>query len=251
MDQRIKAVHRVMNYILPLIIICLGACSDKSKDSFELGKMAYDSGNFDRAKTFFFQVDSLSQWNGQARKFLQKIDSISALSSAAQSETQIQEITYNDEYFTDQNLVLDTSQFQLIDQTCALFSATPEERRHRSEVTAAEQAIQDSIEWASRTSDSVVYSDDDQAAADDGMWYQYKYEEQFETLKELGISTVRVQNKRYIRFIDKNKKAWTLINKDEAFFGDGIVLFSIDKRPIHLYLTDFGSDQIREYFSNN
>jgi hypothetical protein len=117
---------------------------------------------------------------------------------------------------------------------------------------AAEQTVNDSMEWASRSSDSSGHSSDGAQeggdGGDDGMWYQYKYEEQFETLKKLGIDTVRVQNKRYVRFIDKHKKVWTLIDKEGAFYDDGMVLFHVDKKPIHLYLNDFGSNDIREYF---
>lgn len=231
-----------------LVLLLLFACSDKSKDSFELGKRAYNSGKFIEARTLFLQVDSVGTWSGQAKKYLLKIDSLSILRSAIQPETQTQENVYTeDEYFTDKDLLLDTSQYQLIDRTCALYLNTADERRGQKERFAA---IQDSIEQVSRSSDSSENSSEgEQEGSDDGMWYQYKYEEQFETLKELGIPKVRVQNKLHVRFIDRNKKMWTLVNKEGVFYDDGIVLFNVNKRPMHLHLTDFGSDEIRRYFS--
>ncbi len=245
------------HFVFIILLFFLTACSDKSKDSFELGKIAYDSGRLEQAKALFKQIDSLSQWGEPARKYLRMIDSVSVINNAA-IESLIQAATEKGEYFTEQNLVLDTSQYQLINYTCALYLNTPEEASIRDKISAREyakeQAKQDSIAWASRSSDSAYSAEHDQDGGDggdDGMWYQYKYEEQFETLKGLGIPAIRVTNKPYVRFIDKqNKKVWTLINKEGAFFDDGIVLFAVDKKPIHLYLTDFGSDEMRKYFSN-
>jgi hypothetical protein len=187
------------------------------------------------------QVDTVGQWSDQAKKYLSKIDSLAALTYPPTEETTTQQITYDDKYFTEQIVLLDTSQYQLIDRTCALYLNTPDERR----------AIKDSIKWAYQSSDSSENSSEDEldAGADDGMFYQYLYGEQFETLKKLGIDTVRVQNKRYVRFLDKNKKIWTLANKEGAFFDDGMVLFNVDTVPMQLYLMDRGSDKIKKYFS--
>lgn len=239
------ATNMIKKYFLLLTLSCLISCADTSKDSFETGKNAYDSGKFDRAKKYFLKVDSTSQWSGPAIAYIRKIDSLSTISSTLQTPSK--EITRVNEYFTEDNLQLDTSQFQLIDQTCALFLKTPAERRRQSERYAA---IEDSIKEATQRYDSSERSDEDEEVLnDDGMWYQYKYEEQFETLKELDIPKVRVQNKLHVRFIDRNKKVWTLVNKEGVFYDDGIVLFNVNKRPMHLYLTDFGSDEIRRYFS--
>ena len=224
-----------------VLVLFLFACSDKPKDSFELGKRAYDSGKFIKARKFFMQVDTVGQWSDQAKKYLSKIDSLAALTYPPSEETTAQKLTYDDKFFTEQNLLLETSQYQLIGRTCALYLNTPDERRE----------IKDSIKWAYQSSDTSENSSEDEqdAGGDDAMFYQDLYEEQFETLKKLGIDTVRVQNKRYVRFIDKNKKIWTLANKEGAFFDDGMVLFNVDTVPMQLYLKGWGSDEIKKYFS--
>jgi hypothetical protein len=239
------ATNRMKKYFLLLTLSCLISCADTSKDSFESGKNAYDSGKFDRARDYFLKVDSVSQWSGPASAYIRKIDSLSAISSTLQTPSK--EITRVNEQSIEDNLQLDTSQFQLIDQTCALFLKTPAERKRQNERFAA---TEDSIKETTQKYDSSERSDEDEEGFnDDGMWYQSKYEEQFETLKELGIPTVRVQDKEYIKLIDKDKKVFTLISKD-AFLEDGMVLFHINKKPLQLNLTDWGSEEIRKYFKN-
>lgn len=213
-----------------ILSIILLACSDKSEAVFKQGETAYNEGKYEEARAFFLQVDSLGNQWPIAKKFLTKIDSINGIGSE-----------FGGGFV---NLPLDSTQYQLINFTCALFIDTPEERR-LAEGNNSEAQEQDTL--APLPVDTVEAGYEEDVAADDGMWYTYLYERQFDTLKALKIPMVRVSAKPYIRFVNTSGKTWT-VDKDAYFQDHNLAVFKLGKDPVYINLTDFSPKEIGLYF---
>lgn len=234
-----------------LMMMLLIACSDKSKDSFELGKVAYDSGEFDQAKTLFMQVDSLSQWSSDARIYVRKIDSLLVAGHLLKSDVIDNSISLaasgeEEEYFfTGQ---IDSSQYQLINKTCAIYFLSVEERDNQQSREVAEMHRQDSIYMAEHPEDTTFFG----GTPDDIVWYGYVYRSQFESIVNLGIPTVRNKGRQYIRFVDQNNNAVT-VDLYTPYFRRGeecIILFKMGKMPV-CNCNDEEGKMANEYFTSN
>ncbi len=238
----------VRGYVIFILMLLLIACSDKSKDALDLGKIAYDSGKLVEAKALFMQVDSLSQWNVQARIYLGKIDSLSALTSLQNTETTTQETTYDDGLFTEQEISLDTSQYQLIDKACAIYFLSREERSEQQAREIAEVQRSDSVYMAEHPDDSTF----SETIPDHSVWYGYVYQSQFAAIESLGIPTVRLkQDREYIRFTgSKDGPVIMDWSKSRGYGEECIILYKPGKKPI-CNCNDEEGVEAKKYFTED
>ncbi len=237
-------------YFVFATLLLFSACSDKSKDSFGLGKIAYDSGRYVQAKTFFMQVDSLSQWSSEARIYVRRIDSLLVAGDLLKSDvldnsTSLAASGAEEEYFFMGQL--DSSQYQLIDKTCAIYFLSPEERSDQQSSEIAEMQRQDSIYMAEHPEDT----DFSGSTPDDIVWYGYVYQSQFRSIENLGIPTVRNKGRQYLRFVDQNNNTVTVdLNKQFCSGEECIILFKMGKMP-DCNCNDEEGKRAIEYFTLN
>ncbi len=126
-----------------------------------------------------------------------------------------------DSYLVDANP--DTAVFQTINKDCAILVYPTEEQ----------------FEFMEKE-----YGEDFYTIADDNAFYQVQA---MEVLDSLGVMTIIVGQKRYLKLIDRRRE-WTLDIRQSGAPGWNLILFSLGKRPKVVAAINIDSALIMEYF---
>lgn len=225
------------------------ACSDKSKEYFESGKIAYDSGQYVEARVFFMQIDSLSQWSKQAREYVRKLDSLASQNNSSKSSSLTDNLVI---YLAEPGTEHDTSQIQVINETCAIimeeYGQQTVRRLEREKEEQAQRLIEEErarAEWESQPHDSTeVFPGYFPGYEGDGDYY---FSEAMAAFTELKINVITAAPKNYVRLMGSNRKQYTLDIRSNMEPQWTIILFRVDKSPVVVDAMDV-QNHLKQYY---